>query len=63
MYVGTVESIHHYGLIVRLPDGRSGLLHITSLPADAMKRVKLKERIRVRVIEIDSLGRIRLSAE
>jgi S1 RNA binding domain protein len=62
---GTVVKITHYGAFVELPDGKSGLVHISEI-ADAYVKdvrdyIKEQERIRVKILGINEKGKLDLS--
>jgi len=65
-FVGTVRKIMEFGAFVDLLPGQSGLVHISKFVPYQIKSVKdvVKEgeKIPVKVVEIDSQGRINLSA-
>ena len=54
-----------FGAFVNILPGRDGLVHISQISEERVERVsdKLKEgdRVRVKVLEVDKQGRIRLS--
>jgi S1 RNA binding domain protein len=62
---GKVVSIMPFGAFVSLPDGKSGLVHISEVAADYVKDVnehlKEGETVKVKVIKIDDKGKISLS--
>jgi len=62
---GTVVKITHYGAFVELPDGKSGLVHISEIADTYVKDVKdyLKEqdRVRVKVLGLNEKGKLDLS--
>lgn len=64
---GTVVKITHYGAFVELPDGKSGLVHISEIADTYVKDVKdyLKEqeRVRVKVLGINERGKLDLSVK
>ncbi|KRT76997.1 MAG: RNA binding S1, S1 RNA binding domain protein [Armatimonadetes bacterium CSP1-3] len=64
---GTVVKITHYGAFVELPDGKSGLVHISEIADTYVKDVKdyLKEqeRIRVKVLGVNEKGKLDLSVK
>jgi len=64
---GTVVKITHYGAFVELPDGKSGLVHISEIADTFVKDVKdyLKERekVRVKVLGINEKGKLDLSVK
>jgi S1 RNA binding domain protein len=61
----TVEQIMPYGAFVRLPTGQKGMIHISELSFNFVKKVEdvlsLQQNIKARVIKIDEKGRIDLS--
>jgi polyribonucleotide nucleotidyltransferase len=66
IYQGTVRKIMEFGAFVDILPGQSGLVHISKFVPNQLKSVKDVVRegdiIPVKVTEIDSLGRINLSA-
>jgi len=62
---GTVVKITPYGAFVELPDGKSGLVHISEIADTYVKDVKdyLKEqdRVRVKVLGLNEKGKLDLS--
>lgn len=62
---GKVTGITNFGAFVGLPEGRSGLVHISEIAYSYVNDVKdhLKEgqEVKVKVIGIDENGRINLS--
>ncbi len=65
VYVGTVLKLLDFGAIVSVLPGRDGLLHISQIANERVNSVAdhLKEGqvVRVKVIEADEKGRLRLS--
>lgn len=65
-FQGTVRKITDFGAFVDILPGQSGLVHVSQLAPHPIKRVedvvKTGETIPVKVISIDDLGRINLSA-
>ncbi len=65
IYEGRVARLMDFGAFVTILPGRDGLVHISQISNDRVERVsdKLKEGdvIRVKVLEVDRQGRIRLS--
>ncbi|HEY2809631.1 MAG TPA: polyribonucleotide nucleotidyltransferase [Steroidobacteraceae bacterium] len=65
VYEGRVARLMDFGAFVTILPGRDGLVHISQISNDRVERVsdKLKEGdvIRVKVLEVDRQGRIRLS--
>jgi S1 RNA binding domain protein len=60
-----VEQIMPYGAFVRLSTGQKGMVHISELSFNFVKKVEdvltLQQNIKARVIKIDEKGRIDLS--
>ena len=67
IYDATVVTIKEYGAFVDLVAGVSGLVHISEIADDRVKNVNeyLSEgdKIQVKVLDIDRMGRIKLSAK
>jgi len=65
IYEGTVTRLLDFGAIVQLLPGKDGLLHISQIANERVNAVSdyLKEgqKVRVKVIEADEKGRVRLS--
>lgn len=65
IYEGTVQRLLDFGAIVQLLPGKDGLLHISQIANERVNQVSdyLKEgqQVRVKVIEADEKGRVRLS--
>ena len=65
IYEGTVTRLLDFGAIVQLLPGKDGLLHISQIANERVNAVTdyLKEgqKVRVKVIEADEKGRVRLS--
>jgi polyribonucleotide nucleotidyltransferase len=64
-YEGRVARLMDFGAFVTILPGKDGLVHISQISDERVERVsdKLKEGdvIRVKVLEVDRQGRIRLS--
>ena len=64
IYEGTVQRLLDFGAIVQLLPGKDGLLHISQIANERVNQVSdyLKEgqQVRVKVIEADEKGRVRL---
>lgn len=62
---GVVTSITNFGAFVQLPDGKIGLVHISEVAKHYVKDIKeyLKkdDKIKVKIISIDSKGKVGLS--
>lgn len=65
VYVGTVTKIMPFGAFVEILPGKEGLIHISKIAKERIEKVEdvLSEgdQVRVKVLEIDSQGRINLS--
>ncbi len=65
IYDGLVKSVKEYGAFVEILPGTDGMVHISELADYRVKEVTdiLKEgdKVKVKVVEVDSRGRIRLS--
>lgn len=65
IYEGTVKRIMDFGAFVEVLPGKEGLVHVSELShefvANPTDVVKVGDRIKVKVIEIDQMGRINLS--
>jgi len=65
IYDGTVLKILDFGAIVQVMPGRDGLLHVSQIANERVNQVsdyvKEGQAIRVKVIEADDKGRLRLS--
>ncbi len=64
---GIVVKITHYGAFVELPDGKSGLVHISEIADTYVKDVrdylKEQERIKVKVLGYNDKGKLDLSVK
>ena len=62
---GTVTGITKFGAFVSLPDGRSGLVHISEIANtyvnDVNEFLKLGDKVKVRVLAVTPDGKINLS--
>ena len=67
IYDGRVAKLMDFGAFVNILPGRDGLVHISQISEERVERVsdKLREgdRVKVKVLEVDKQGRIRLSME
>ncbi|WP_368654869.1 polyribonucleotide nucleotidyltransferase [Ornithinibacillus sp. 4-3] len=65
IYLGTVRRIEKFGAFVELFRGKDGLVHISELAEERVKKVEdilsIGEQVMVKVIEIDRQGRVNLS--
>ena len=62
---GTVKSIAAFGAFVSLPEGRTGLVHISEVASrfvsDVGEHLQVGQPVRVKVLSIDPGGKLRLS--
>jgi len=65
LYYGTVTRIMNFGAFVEVLPGKEGLIHISQLGPERVRNVtdavQVGDKVWVKVIEIDELGRINLS--
>ncbi len=65
IYTGTVKKVVDFGAFVEILPGKDGLVHISQLAPERVNRVtdvvNEGDEIRVKVLEIDRQGKIRLS--
>jgi len=65
LYHGTVTRIMNFGAFVEVLPGKEGLIHISQLGPERVRNVtdavQVGDKVWVKVIEIDELGRINLS--
>lgn len=65
VYLGKVVRIMNFGAFVELAPGKDGLVHISKLSNEHVKRVEdvvnIGDEILVRVVEIDKQGRVNLT--
>jgi polyribonucleotide nucleotidyltransferase len=65
VYDGKVAKLMDFGAFVTILPGKDGLVHISQISEERVENVsdKLKEgdSVRVKVLEVDKQGRIRLS--
>jgi len=65
IYEGTVLRLLDFGAIVQILPGRDGLLHISQIAKERVNNVsdyvKEGQVVRVKVLEADEKGRVRLS--
>ena len=66
-YSGIVKRVESFGAFVEVFEGTEGLVHVTELRHEHVKRVedvlKVGDTIQVKATEIDSRGRVNLSAK
>lgn len=62
---GKVSGITSFGAFIQLPEGKTGLVHISEIAEEYVKDIKahLKEnqQVKVKVISVDNNGKISLS--
>lgn len=62
---GTVTGITNFGAFVQLPEGKSGLVHISEVSHDYVESIsdylKKGEKVKVKVLSINNDGKISLS--
>lgn len=62
---GTVSGITNFGAFIQLPEGKSGLVHISEISDDYVEKVsdylKKDEKVKVKVLSITNDGKISLS--
>jgi polyribonucleotide nucleotidyltransferase len=65
VYLGKVKRIEKFGAFVELFSGKDGLVHISELSEERVRKVedvvKLGDEILVKVTEVDNQGRVNLS--
>ena len=65
VYLGKVVRITDFGAFVEVLPGKDGLVHISQLAVERVKKVedvvKVGDEIMVKCIEIDKQGRVNLS--
>ena len=64
-YIGQVKRIMNFGAFVEILPGKEGMVHISQLAPyrveDINKEVKVGQKLKVKVLEIDQQGRINLT--
>lgn len=62
---GTVINITNFGAFIQLPEGKTGLVHISEVADQYVKDIrdylKEKDQVKVKVLSIDNNGKISLS--
>ena len=62
---GTVTGLTNFGAFVQLPEGKSGLVHISEISHDYVEKVadylKKDQKVKVKVLSITKEGKISLS--
>ncbi|MBY0412553.1 MAG: polyribonucleotide nucleotidyltransferase [Bdellovibrionales bacterium] len=67
VYEARVDSIKEYGAFVEIGNGVSGLVHVSEMSDERVQNpadfISEGDMIKVKVVEIDKMGRIKLSAK
>lgn len=62
---GTVSSITSFGAFIQLPEGKTGLVHISEIAdtyvKDIKNYIKEKDKVKVKVLSLEKDGKINLS--
>lgn len=62
---GKVSGITKYGAFVALPEGKTGMIHISEVSAEFVREIRdfltENQQVRVKIINIDESGKIALS--
>ncbi len=62
---GTVTGITNFGAFIKLPEGKSGLVHISEISQDYVEKVsdclKKDQKVKVKILSISEEGKISLS--
>lgn len=62
---GTVTGITNFGAFIQLPEGKSGLVHISEISHDYVEKIadylKKGQKVKVKVLSITDDGKISLS--
>jgi len=67
IYNGTVSSVKDFGAFIEIAPGKEGLCHFSEFSTDSVKsfneirKIKVGEKLQVKVIAIDDQHRVRLS--
>ena len=65
MYEGEVVRIVDFGAFVNVLPGKDGLVHISQISDERVNNVaehlQLGQKVKVKVLEVDKQGRVRLS--
>jgi len=65
VFLGTVKRIQSFGTFVEILPGKEGLVHVSQMGrgyiTNPVKLLKVGQKVKVKVIQIDDLGRINLS--
>lgn len=62
---GTVSGITNFGAFIQLPEGKTGLVHISEISDDYVEKVndylKKDQKVKVKILSINKDGKISLS--
>lgn len=62
---GIVTGIENYGIFVKLDEKNDGLIHISEITSSYVRNIndyaKIGETIKIKILDIDNNGRIKLS--
>ncbi len=62
---GTVTGITNFGAFIQLPEGKSGLVHISEISHDYVEKVadylKKDQKVKVKILSVTKEGKISLS--
>ncbi len=62
---GVISGVTNFGAFVQLPEGKTGLVHISEISHDYVKKVsdylKKDQKVKVKIISISDEGKISLS--
>jgi len=65
VFIGTVKRIQPFGAFVEILPGKEGLVHVSRMApgyvANPARILKVGQKVKVRVTEVDEMGRINLS--
>ncbi|WP_462294442.1 S1 RNA-binding domain-containing protein, partial [Anaerobutyricum hallii] len=65
IYEGEVVRIMNFGAFVQLAPNKDGLIHISKLSKERVEKVEdvvnIGDKVKVKVLEIDKMGRINLA--
>jgi len=65
MYEGTVKRILSFGAFIEILPGKEGMVHVSQMSTgfvkDAESVVSIGQKVQVRIVKIDDMGRINLS--
>ena len=65
VYEGTVTGLTNFGAFVKLPDGTTGMVHISEVAeeyvSDISERLSPGDTVKVKVVDINEKGKVSLS--